>query len=118
MVPAKQQNAKKWMDASKFPFPVLADPLFEFYRELGLRRSVKNAFKLEILAKYAANVAAGIPIGPSAPYLGDDLYLMAGDFIADSLGRLVYVYNAQHAHDRPSIENILSGLDAAHVHGV
>ena len=88
------------------------DPQLELFRELGLRRSVKKTFKLEIMAKYATNIAANIPIGPSRPYPGDDLYFMAGDFIADSSGKLVYAYNAQHAHDRPCIEDILSSLDA------
>ena len=49
------------------------------------------------------------------PYAEDDIYLMSGNFIADSSGKLEYVYNAEHAHDRPSIDEILSGLDAATV---
>ena len=111
---ATPETAKEWMDANQFPYPMVADPKLEFYRALGLRRSMKGTFKMELLVKYAAYVVANIPIG-SRPYPGDDLYFMAGDFIADSSGKLVYAYNAQHAHDRPSIEEILSCLDSADV---
>ncbi len=110
-----QEKATKWMDANKFPFPVLADPQLEFYRSLGLRRSAKRTFRLETFAKYAACVAANVPFSPSMPYAGDDLYFMAGDFIADSSGKLIYAYNAQDAHDRPSVEEILGSLDTATV---
>lgn len=107
--------AKKWMDANSFPYSVMADPQLEFYRALGLKRSVKRTYKMDIMAKYASYVVANIPIGPSRPYPGDDLHLMTGDFIATSSGKLVYAYNAQHAHDRPSIEEILGSLDSASV---
>lgn len=106
-------SAKIWMDANSFPFPTMADPQMEFYRALGLKRSVKRTMKADIMAKYASYVIANIPIG--RPYPADDIYLMAGDFIANSSGELVYAYNAQHAHDRPSIEEILSSLDSASV---
>ena len=98
------------MDANKCPFQVLLDPQQEFYRELGLRRSVARTAKLELLNKYAKSVAANIPFSPSATQAGDDIYLMAGDFIADSSGKLEYVYNAEHAHDRPSVSDMLSSL--------
>ena len=108
-------SAKKWMDANRFPYSMMADPEMEFYRALGLKRSVKRTYKMEIMAKYASYVIANIPIGPSRPYPEDDLYLMAGDFIANSSGKLVYAYNAQHAHDRPSIEEILGSLDSTSI---
>lgn len=105
-----QESTKKWMDTHKFPFAVIIDTHFEFFRELGLRRSVIGALRQEIMAKYAAKAAASIPIGPSPPAPIEEIFLMAGDFIADSSGKLVYAYNAQHAHDRPKIEDILGNL--------
>ena len=105
-----QEAAKKWMDIHGFPFAVAIDTHFEFYRELGLRRSVMKTLKLEIMAKYAAKTVTNTPIGPSPPEPIEEYFLMAGDYIADSSGKLTYAYNAQHAHDRPNIEDILSSL--------
>lgn len=93
------------MAANQLPFPVLA-------YILGLRRSAKRTFIFSIMNRYAASIAMGDPFG-KLPYAGDDLVLMAGDYIADSSGKLEYIFNAQHAHDRPSVEEILSGFDAA-----
>ena len=110
MVWGTQEKAKKYMDEYKFPFPLYLDPQFEFYRELGLRRSVKNTFDLNIMIHYAENIVASDVVITRA-YPGDDVVLITGDYITDSSGKLVYVYNAQHAHDRPSTETILSSLD-------
>ena len=108
---SSRERAEEYMDDTKFPFPLYLDPQFEFYRELGLRRSAQMTFQLVVTVP--ENIVAAIRGARSVP--GDDLVLMAGDFIADSSGKLVYVYNAQHAHDRPSIHEVLSGLDTAAV---
>ena len=107
------EKAAKYLDDTKFTFPLYLDPQFRLYRELGLRRSIKRTFRLEIPIRYAENIVANIQDARALP--GDDVVLMAGDFVADSSGELVYVYNAKHAHDRPSVESILEGLDAASV---
>ncbi len=108
IVAAAQEKVKQWIEDNNFPFPVLADPQLHFYRELGLRSSLNKVLKLELLAKYAANIVANVPFKVSSPEPGDNVYMMVGDFIADSSGKLVYAYHAQHAHDRPSVEEILS----------
>ncbi len=82
----------------------------EVESELG---SVKKTFQLGIMIHYAETIVANSDITITRAYPGDDVVLIAGDFIADSSGKLVYVYNATHAHDRPTVEKILSSLDAA-----
>ena len=44
---------------------------------------------------------------------GNDPNLNAGDYIADSSGKLVMAYNRRMYNDRPSVDAILVALDAA-----
>lgn len=103
-----QSSAKEWMDIYKFPYPLFLDPELEFFKELGLKRSLTRVWRLPILIGYAEDHVAGVAFTP--PWEGDDIHLTAGDYVADSSGKLVYAFNASHSHDRPSTEQILGAL--------
>lgn len=109
VIRGSQSNAKKWMDTYKFPYPLLLDPQLNLFKELGLKRAIKGVVKFSNLNYYAEKRIAGVPF--TTPYDGDDIHLMAGDYITDSSGKLVFAYNAVEAFDRPSTDQILRALD-------
>lgn len=104
-----QSNAKKWMDTYQFPYPLILDPELSLFKELGLKRSVQKVWRIVTMVSYAEERLAGV--ARSESYEGDDLHVMAGDYIADSSGKLVFSYTSSYSHDRPSMEGILSALE-------
>ena len=108
VIKGTQSSAKEWMDIYKFPYPLYLDPELELFKELGLKRSLTRVWKLPFLIGYAEKLVAGVSFTP--PWEGDDIHLMAGDYITDSSGKLVYVFNALHSHDRPSTQQILGAV--------
>ena len=109
----KESNAKEWMEANKvkIPFPLLLDPEAKLYRELGLERSVAGVWRIPLLLDFSEKSLAGKL--NTVHFEGDDLYMLAGDYIVDSSGKLVLAYSAVTSHDRPSVEEILAVLDKA-----
>ncbi len=108
-----ESNAKEWMKAnsSKFPFPFVLDPEFKLYRELGIKRSVAGVWTVPILVGFAENLLAGTLNVDH--FEGDDVHVLAGNYITDSSGKLVLAYSGETSEDRPSIQDILTALDSA-----
>ena len=106
-----EENAKVWAEANKFPFPLLLDPEIQLYRSLGLKRFVGGIFGLQVLFDFIEAEVAGKLIIDH--FDGDDPNLNAGDYIADSSGKLVMAFNGRVYKDRPSVDAILAALDAA-----
>lgn len=106
-----ESDARSWLDAYKSPYQLLLDLPLRLYRELGLRRSVKAVWRIVGMMGYAEDSVAGVPGYPSYP--GDDIHLMGGDFITNSTGTLVFTHASTTPSDRPSLQQILSALDAA-----
>lgn len=106
----EEANAKEWMDANKvnFPFPLLLDPEAKLYRELGLKRSIVGVWDIPLLVDLAEKALAGLKGGH---FEGDDLYMLAGDYIVDSSGKLILAYSTANSHDRPNVEEILAALN-------
>lgn len=102
-------NAKKWVEAYRFPYPLVLDPELKLSKELGLKRSAQKVWTIGAMVSYAEGRLAGE--AASATYEGDDLHLMAGDYITDSTGKLVFSYNGSSSDDRPSTDQILGALD-------
>lgn len=105
-----QPDATSWLDNYKYPFQLLLDLPMKLYRELGLSRSVEKVWNIGSMVGYAEQKIAGTPGYP--PYQGDDLHLMGGDFIVDSLGKLVLTHPSATPKDRPTLEQILTALDS------
>lgn len=85
--------------------PLLLDSERIIYRHLGLRRSVKQTWRLATMHMYAAEYLAGVP--ELSSYDGDDLHLMGGDFILGSSGEVLYAYHSEDTRDRPDVSTLL-----------
>jgi AhpC/TSA antioxidant enzyme len=92
------------------PFPVLADPRRESYREWGLarmpRRRVVSAANL---GGYARMLLAGERL--RAP--GEDPRQLGGDFVVAPSGIVAYAHPQADAHDRPPVGVLLRELERA-----
>ena len=107
---ATEADASRFVEQYKYPFQLLLDLPMRFYRELGLRRSVKKVWGVQSVVDYAEYKIAGVPRYP--PYPGDDIHVMGGDFMVDSSGMLVFVSPSVLPKDRPTVQQILDSLDS------
>ena len=108
-----EANAKDWMQTNKdrFPFPLLLDSEMRIHREVGLKRSVAGVWSIPVLIDFAEKLVANkLHV---EHYDGDDLHILAGDFLTDSSGKLELAYLGSSSDDRPSVETILAALDKA-----
>ena len=77
-----------------------------FYKQVGLRRFLKNSCCIKIFKYYADEHFAGTGrLEPSYP--GSDIAVMGGDFIVDSTGKLLYAHLCKNQFDRPDIETLV-----------
>lgn len=104
----KRESGLEFCKLVNLPFSLLLDGSREFYRRLGLKRSVKAVRSVATLKSYADEKVAGVPSTPALD--GDDLHVMGGDFIADQDGKIVYSYPSKTSSDRPSFDKILETL--------
>lgn len=103
--------AKEWAKTSEFDFPLFVDPEARIFRELGLKRSVLGTWSVQILVNFAEKGLRG-----KLEFFHEDdadLHLMAGDYLADSAGKLLLSHNGRSADDRPDIKTILDTIDKA-----
>lgn len=109
----KLSNAREWKEANRvrFPYPLVLDPETKLYRELGQKRSVAGVWMMSALVDFAEQEVAGTLV--LEHFEGDDVNLLAGDFISDPSGTLILAHVGTAYNDRPSIEAILAALDAA-----
>ena len=103
-----RKSGLRFRESVSLSFPLLLDGLRQFYRQLGLRRSIKAVWSVPTLKSYAEEKVAGVPPTPALD--GDDLHVLGGDFIADRDGKLVFTYPSKTSSDRPSIDNLLENL--------
>ena len=108
-----QQNGLTWLQKTGCPFLHLLDPDCVFYRQVGLRRFLKDTVCVKTFVRYADEFVAGTwpPKGLSVfDYPGTDAAVMGGDFIVDSTGKLLYAHHSKNQYDRPDIETLLKVL--------
>ena len=101
-----QESGMEWLRNHGFSFPLLIDRDRVFYRQVGLRRFLKNSFCVKTFKHYAdeQNVSN---MRDEAPYSGSDWSVMGGDFIVDSSGKLLYAHLCKNQFDRPDIETLV-----------
>ena len=79
-----QQNGLTWLQKTGCPFLHLLDPDRVFYRQVGLRRFLKDTVCVKTYVRYADEFVAGTwpPKGWSRfDYPGTDIAVMGGDLI-------------------------------------
>ena len=103
-----QDSALKFCELINLSFQLVLDGSRQFYRLLGLKRSISNVWRVATLKGYAEEKVAGVPGTPALT--GDDLHVMGGDFVVDSHGRLVFAYASKTPWDRPMVDLVLDEL--------
>ena len=104
-----QESGMKWLQDHGFSFPLLIDQDRVFYRQVGLRRFLKNSFCVKSF-KYYADEQSSEPVRDVSTYSGCDWTVMGGDFIVDSSGKLLYAHLCKNQFDRPDIETLVKFL--------
>ena len=103
-----RDSGLEFIKSTSLTFPLLLDGTREFYRRLGLKRSIKAVWSVPTLKYYAEEKVAEVP--PTPALVGDDLHVMGGDFVVDREGKLVYAYPSKTSSDRPTIDKVLEEL--------
>ena len=101
-----RESGLEWLQKHSYPFPLLLDRDRVFYRQVGLRRFLKNVASISTTRLYADRASAGTnQFRP--PTAGSDMSSIGGDFIVDSTGKLLYAYFCKHQFDRPAVEALV-----------
>ena len=103
-----RESGLEFVKLVNLSFPLLLDGERQFYRRLGLKRSITAVWSVKTLKSYAEEKIAKVPPTPALP--GDDLHVLGGDFIANSSGKIVFTYPSKTSSDRPSIARLLDEL--------
>jgi peroxiredoxin len=103
-----QEKAVAWKNDTKCEFPVLVDADRHLYVALGLKRSVSKVWRISSLVYYAEQKLAGRKL--LAMLDEDDPLQLGGDFIINSTGKLVFIYQSKTSTDRPSVDSLLNFL--------
>ena len=101
-----QESGMEWLQKHGYIFPLFIDRERVFYRQVGLRRFLKNSFGIEVIKHYADVSFAGT-MRDEPPYPGSDLAVTGGDFIVDSTGKLLYAHLCKNQFDRPDIKTLI-----------
>lgn len=112
VVQAKPQILSRYLSRPRWDVPFVSDPDRQAYRAFGLERTGWLTFLNPIvIGKYLLGMLRGY--AAKAPYAGEDVLQLGGDFIVDRQGRLVFSYPSSNPTDRPGLKSILKALDAA-----
>lgn len=91
------------------PYPVVGDPTRAAYKAFGLERtSLLSLVRPDVLLIYLWRMLTGTRA--RAPYRGEDVMQLGGDFIVDQAGRVVFAYRSRVATDRPSVAKLLAAV--------
>ena len=101
-----QESGMEWLQKHGYNFSLFIDRGRVFYRQVGLRRFLKNSCCIKVFKQYADESLAGT-MRDEAPYSGDDWTVIGGDFIVDSSGKLLYAHHCKNQFDRPDIETLV-----------
>ncbi len=109
---AKPEVLSRYLARSDWHVPVVSDPDRAAYAAFGLERTGWLTFlRPKVLAGYARGMLRGY--GLKAPYAGEDVLQLGGDFVLDRGGRVVFAYRSAEPTDRPSAESLLAALPPA-----
>lgn len=98
--------ARRWLEETDCPFPLLLDPERALYRRYGLRHSVVRAWSPRTLWFYFKRIMTGRPIYG----IQGDPNQLGGDFIIDAGGAIRLAHRSAESTDRPPVTFLLGIL--------
>ena len=110
VMPGDPAQVRRFRDARGVTARLLADPTWATHRAYGFRRGSLRAVWLSPATwwAYACLVARGRRLRRPE----QDVYHLGGDVLIDSRGLVAWIYRGRHPSDRPSIDEIVSHIDA------
>jgi hypothetical protein len=99
----------RYVAKSQWHVPLLSDPNRAAYAAFGLERTGRfSFFRPKVLWGYFRGMLRGY--GVKAPYEGEDILQLGGDFVLDKLRRIVFAYPSAAPTDRPSVSAIRAAI--------
>lgn len=103
---AKPDVLTRYLERQKWHVPVVSDPDRAVYRAFGLERTGwLTFFRPGVLWKYLRGLLNGYAL--KAPYAGEDVLQLGGDFLLDRNGDVVFAYRSADPTDRPTVGALL-----------
>ena len=94
----------------ELPFPMLADPDRETYRQFDLGRgALRDIWSLGTMKMYARLLRQGRKLRRPT----QDTRQLGGDFVIDAQGRLAAGFWPTSPDDRPSVDSLIEAIAAA-----
>lgn len=91
----------------ELPFPMLADPDRETYRQFDLGRgALRDIWSLGTMTMYARLLRQGRRLRRPT----QDTRQLGGDFVIDPQGRLAAAFRPASPDDRPAIESLIEAV--------
>ena len=104
----QEWQAKRWLEETDAPFPLLLDPDRSVYRAYGLERSAAKSWQPKILWYSLRLILKGRKLRP----IQGDPHQLGGDFIVDREGTVRLACPSEDPVDRPSIDMLLQTLQS------
>jgi peroxiredoxin len=106
---ARPEVLSRYLARRSWNVPIVSDPDRDVYRAFGLERTGwATFFRPTVLWGYLRGMLRGY--GLKAPYRGEDVLQLGGDFILDRFGRVRFAYSSVNPVDRPGIDAIRDAL--------
>ena len=102
---ARPEVLSRYLSRSDWHVQIVSDPELDGYAAFGLERTGRlSFFRPRVLWGYFRGMFKGY--GVKAPYEGEDMLQLGGDFVLDRSARVVFAYPSVDPTDRPTIAAI------------
>ena len=106
---ARPEVLSRYLSRSSWQVPIVSDPELVGYKAFGLERTGRlTFFRPRVLWGYFRGMFKGY--GVKAPYEGEDMLQLGGDFLLERSSRIVFAYPSADPADRPSVAAILEAI--------
>ena len=102
-----REGGLEWLQDRGYHFPLLLDQDRVFYRQVGLRRALRDVFSVK---HFHNNVHTNFRRKKTKWYASCDFSGKGGDFIVDSTGKLLYAHLTRNQFDRPDVGTLVEFL--------
>ncbi len=108
---ARPEVLARYLASQPRGVPVVCDPGRDTYRAFGLERTGwATFFRPGVLLRYVGHMLRGVKV--RAPYSGEDVRQLGGDFVLAPDGRVVYHFQSADPTRRPAVDELVRAVAA------